>query len=93
LPSEEIKKALKILRPGHIPTTSPHYDAIGREERMGGWMGDAVAQERPGKMGQRDRNREVSEIRRVVTAVIQRGVEALGRSMSGDSLQGHPLGS
>ena len=89
--SEKIKNALGTLCSDHIPGIPSHSEVVSGNERMSGWMGAEGAQKLNRKTVDEEimkrKNLVVTRVRSDVTAIVQRAVEALGRSMSGDLLQ------
>lgn len=84
IPADEIQKALGVLRTGEgmsqlSSLTNGHYTPTG-------WMGDKIAQELDHGPAESDNAQKLLKIRAEVTTIIQDRVEALGRSVCGDSL-------
>ncbi|RDB20473.1 Tafazzin [Hypsizygus marmoreus] len=78
IPASTIEEALKILGPGKASSSAPHH--LRKPE---GWIENELADERHSSVLQKD---EILRVRAEVTAILQRAVEALGRSVCGDSL-------
>ncbi|KDQ57868.1 hypothetical protein JAAARDRAFT_155484 [Jaapia argillacea MUCL 33604] len=96
VPAEELTAAPSTLGP-----TNPTPDNSSDKPRIvhgshrvphgDGWMGQAVLRSSVGLRGEIDekileRSEELARVRSEVTAIIQRDVESLGRSVSGDKL-------
>jgi monolysocardiolipin acyltransferase len=80
LPVDEIKKALGVLGTDKQSRSSAPESG---QQTMPGWMGDEVDAKLDGiNLAELQKGK----IRSEVTAIIQRGVESLGRSVSGEAL-------
>ncbi|KAF9534982.1 acyltransferase-domain-containing protein [Crepidotus variabilis] len=87
IPADEIRRALIVERnDGDVDASAVAKDP----ERLEGWLGDEAKAK--GLLLDISADKEIytSLIRQKVTAIIQRDVEALGRRVSGDSLQREP---
>lgn len=85
IPADEINKALGIIGTAKVPRLTSPED---RYPKPTGWMGDQIKQKLNQDLHDTEtsRTQEILKIRAAVTAIIQREVESLGRSVCGDSL-------
>ncbi len=82
--AEEIKQSISVSE--HHLDVDPTAIVDGTE-KLAGWLGrEAKQKHREGSARPFDEKKYTSVIRQRLTAIIQRDVEALGRSISGDSL-------
>ncbi|KAF5388002.1 hypothetical protein D9615_000099 [Tricholomella constricta] len=81
LSTGEIQEARRSIKNGP-PLTDPCSPA--NAQKLTGWIKDQISQDlHPPSIGEQD----LLKIRAAVTAIVQRGVESLGRSVCGDKLR------